>query len=102
MLGLNPNENSTGGNSKQQQYIINVTGTAQKSGKLRVCLAGKYFDINMVSGDDATNIATKIKEAINNNTILDTYQYPEVNVESTGSEVKLTRKSPGAVVLHLL
>lgn len=98
MLGLNPNENSTGGNSKQQQYIINVTGTAQKSGKLRVCLAGKYFDINMVSGDDATNIATKIKEAINNNTILDTYQYPEVNVESTGSEVKLTRKSPGAVV----
>ncbi|MGO5067093.1 DUF5050 domain-containing protein [Clostridium sp. LCP25S3_F8] len=98
MIGLNPNENSTGENSKNQQYIINVTGTAQKNGKLKVCLAGKCFDVDMAAGDSATSIATKIKEAINNNTILDSYQYPGINVESTGSEVKLTRKSPGAVV----
>lgn len=39
MIGLNSNENGTGENSKNQQYIINVTGTAQKNGKLKVCLA---------------------------------------------------------------
>ncbi len=98
MIGLNSNENSTGENSKNQQYIINVTGTAQKNGKLKVCLAGKCFDIDILSTDDATKIARKIKDVINDNTILDSYQYPGTNVESSGSEVKLTRKSPGAVV----
>ncbi|WP_434294219.1 DUF5050 domain-containing protein [Clostridium botulinum] len=98
MIGLNSNENSTGENSKNQQYIINVTGTAQKNGKLKVCLAGKCFDIDILSTDDTTKIARKIKDAINDNTILDSYQYPGTNVESSGSEVKLTRKSPGAVV----
>ncbi len=48
MIGLNSNENGTGENSKNQQYIINVTGTAQKNGKLKVCLAGKCFDIDIL------------------------------------------------------
>ncbi len=98
MIGLNSNENGTGENSKNQQYIINVTGTAQKNGKLKVCLAGKCFDIDILSTDTPASIASRIKDAINTKNILDSYQYPGANVESNGSEVRLTRKSPGAVV----
>ncbi|EJO5346817.1 DUF5050 domain-containing protein [Clostridium botulinum] len=96
MIGLNPEDHSEAVNSQEQKYIINVSGTAKNNGKLRVCLAGKYFDIYVNDTDTTNSIAQEIAKAINNESILDKYQYPQAT--ASGNEIELTRKYGGAVV----
>ncbi len=95
MIGLNPDEGNTGVDSKKQQYVITVTGTVKNDGRLRVCLAGKYFDIKDIdTTDDKVSIAEEVAKAINKEKILDEYE----NATAVGNEVILTREHAGAVV----